>query len=1136
MNMFVVFDQADWRNLVFTLLHTLWQGGLIALLATLILRRIPGSQPGARYVLALAAQFAVLLAGLFTWAVLGYEPSRVESASGAHAASGVEVDSRTPISSPSPRAEVSQDARAGSIVPGKSPWVPAVAITWLVGVGVMLIRATVSTLSALRLTRGEMLDDRRVLALIEGVKREIGIRRPIRVVAGEANLGPAVLGLVWPTLIVPASLITGLSPEVLRAIVAHELAHIRRHDYVVNLVQMFMESLLFFNPSVWWLGRQARLEREACCDALAVRLTGRPLEYSRVLADWCEQARGISTAPAIALAWAGRGGSSTLLERVLRVLRPAETPRVRVSWSGLLILLLVGPLTLLGLQRGTSRAVALAAKVLAPAERVERLKQAQAELAPLELPGMGKATLKGTIREPGGKPLSEPVQASAIGKTRAGGYGDGLGFLKESFSVELEAGLVWIHIQPEKFAPTIVGPFTAKPGATVSGIDVVLEPGFRSRIRVVDEHNTPIAGAQVSYNLTIAGSTVGVHKDHPTDREGYLTVPHAARGAYSISIKAPGFQTLPSRVATLTPDGTTTLSLVHARPARGVIVAPDGTPIAGATLRPFAKYQPQMSYTYGLTEPVMATTTQDGRFILDGLDDDASYTMMIETEHHGRRLVADVRAGQESLRWTVGPDLTITGTIQGNIDTLSKAQGKPVVNVIQHGKAGSNRPGLRGALLQSTVPVERVEGGGRFKVSGIVPGEVTIEAGAHSARLDVETPETPVTIDLSASLAQEKRRKVLLRIIPSDGTALPTGTVEVHTTETDRDALTRILNLPLQAGDATFDLPTPGKVSYEPKSVIGYWFKEEIIDVPEGDSPFVVEVKGVPAGALVGRVLEANGKPVTSFVDLSVSTVEKPPGLDNASIHMNNIRTDAEGRFFLGPLPIGGTYIAVASVGHNRQVSKPVRLDGTKATEQIELRLAKNATARGRVVDPDGRPVAGAPVSLRFTHPQALIKWNPPASTDKDGWFQFDDLSSEVGPYEVSLDFRRNFEPAEATLNPGGSPVEIRLMRGHVIMGCVIDTKTGWPIPGLEVYAHRLQWRRGERFGFEAESKTDQDGRFRFSNLPDDSLELGVRDATLQEPEPEKVRGVDVDQSRPVEIRVALPEWSRLKPAPPSRQ
>src|SRR6185436_12922318 len=92
-----------------------------------------------------------------------------------------------------------------------------------------------------------------------------------------------VAGVIVPTLIMPLSLLSTLSPEQWRFVLLHELAHIRRGDYFANLFQLLVEALLFFNPAAWWISRQVRREREACCDAMAIELGGAPADYARTL-------------------------------------------------------------------------------------------------------------------------------------------------------------------------------------------------------------------------------------------------------------------------------------------------------------------------------------------------------------------------------------------------------------------------------------------------------------------------------------------------------------------------------------------------------------------------------------------------------------------------------------------------------------------------------------------------------------------------------------------------------------------------------------------------------------------------------------------------------------------------------------
>ena len=96
-------------------------------------------------------------------------------------------------------------------------------------------------------------------------------------------MGPSVIGWLKPVVLLPAATLLGLTPEQLEAVLAHELAHIRRYDYLVNIVQMLIETLFFYHPAVWWISGRIRQERELCCDDIAVRCCGDAVGYARAL-------------------------------------------------------------------------------------------------------------------------------------------------------------------------------------------------------------------------------------------------------------------------------------------------------------------------------------------------------------------------------------------------------------------------------------------------------------------------------------------------------------------------------------------------------------------------------------------------------------------------------------------------------------------------------------------------------------------------------------------------------------------------------------------------------------------------------------------------------------------------------------
>ena len=144
-----------------------------------------------------------------------------------------------------------------------------------------------------------------------------------------------MVGWLRPAILLPIAAIATLTPAQVEAILAHELAHIRRHDYAVNLLQTIAETLLFYHPAVWWLSKRVRAEREHCCDEIAVEICGDAVAYAKALAE-LESWRTASPAMAVA----ATGGS--LVDRVRRILRVPITDEPRSpSWAVTLALTMI---------------------------------------------------------------------------------------------------------------------------------------------------------------------------------------------------------------------------------------------------------------------------------------------------------------------------------------------------------------------------------------------------------------------------------------------------------------------------------------------------------------------------------------------------------------------------------------------------------------------------------------------------------------------------------------------------------------------------------------------------------------------------------------------------------------------------
>ena len=127
-----------------------------------------------------------------------------------------------------------------------------------------------------------------VLEICEGLQRRMGLTRAIRYCESLRLDAPAVAGWIRPVVLLPVSALSGLTAAQLEAVIAHELAHIRRYDTLVNLFQVGVETLLFYHPAVWWLGSRVRAEREHCCDDAAVALCGSPVTYAHALTRMAE--------------------------------------------------------------------------------------------------------------------------------------------------------------------------------------------------------------------------------------------------------------------------------------------------------------------------------------------------------------------------------------------------------------------------------------------------------------------------------------------------------------------------------------------------------------------------------------------------------------------------------------------------------------------------------------------------------------------------------------------------------------------------------------------------------------------------------------------------------------------------------
>src|SRR5262245_65780765 len=324
-----------------TLIHFTWQGALVALSLAGVLRMLRGSSTNTRYTAACVALLLMSSLPLFTISIISLSMSG-KTASGpppqfvaqpSSQPQPVEIEpaivlTQTDIASASPRPWLS--FRPAPV----TPLLPWMILLWLLGVVFFSFRLVGGWFYTQRLkSYGTRPLEEGWEQTLRRLCDRLRAPRPARLLESALVKVPMVIGWLRPVILLPASALTGLTAQQMEAIIAHELAHIRRHDYLINLLQSVVETLLFYHPAVWWVSRRIRQEREHCCDDLAVAVCGDALTYARALLEM-EQLRAAGPQ----LAMAANGG--LLMNRIRRLVgaQPKHADRFSGLFAGVIAL------------------------------------------------------------------------------------------------------------------------------------------------------------------------------------------------------------------------------------------------------------------------------------------------------------------------------------------------------------------------------------------------------------------------------------------------------------------------------------------------------------------------------------------------------------------------------------------------------------------------------------------------------------------------------------------------------------------------------------------------------------------------------------------------------------------------------
>ncbi len=312
-----------------TLVHSLWQAIIIAIIFRGLLIFVSAAQARWRYALSLLAMLTILVSSVWTFQThYRVERAAMDIKIATQSLPAIET---TGAASAAPTVQVNYEQgqdfwnelnrRAHNLI----PLLPTFVLLWLTGSMMVLIWLAYSWWDANRLVNLKTSPvPAEWLQRLEELRERMGVSRKVRLYFSEKVSDALTLKHFKPVILLPIGILNALSTAEVEAILLHELAHIRRWDYLVNCFQLVLEVLYFYHPAVWWIGRQVRESREHCCDDLALNLGGSdPLEYAQALTNLT----AFSFTQKIPFAMNARGNKKDFTVRIKRLfgVQPARS-------------------------------------------------------------------------------------------------------------------------------------------------------------------------------------------------------------------------------------------------------------------------------------------------------------------------------------------------------------------------------------------------------------------------------------------------------------------------------------------------------------------------------------------------------------------------------------------------------------------------------------------------------------------------------------------------------------------------------------------------------------------------------------------------------------------------------------------
>ncbi len=914
------------ERLGWALLHFVWQGAAIAAMFSVGLFTMRRHSANARYLAGCLAMLLMVLAPTATFFLIGQSSphTTIRSKITAPAITSPTADTVTTVVPRTAAPMIRQLAPPPiphtiirAVALRLDPLLPGVVGCWILGVFLLSLQLLGGWTQAQRMKRsGVSLSDARWTGRLAELVRRMELSRPVRLLQSTLIEAPVVFGWLRPVILLPASALCGLSPQQLDAILAHELAHIRRYDYAVNLFQTLVVTLRFYHPAVWWISQRVRHERENCCDDVAVAVCGNRIAYARALAA-LEELRG--TSPQFALA--ARGGS--LLARVRRLVAFPNTDALRSTWwpAGMLIASAMAAVIVSACLANTNQPSTVAASQLsqsAIATNMLAFRIVDASGKPIHVKDVD--TVRVYVNEtlwtdliPTWQPTNDIilVKRSSILQPRPG--------LKiELLFVNDQDLPIWASgvILEDSHQPSVL---TAESANETPDIDETSGPKDvqpdELAGRIVDPQGNPVTDATVSI-----GSAYPKRSPAKTDSQGVFRFPGFGQSHYTyLQVEQPEFAT---RWIMDVPIGHGfTIQLDNSTRVKGQFLLPDGKPAGKVSIALLHDKRTKKSTM---------------RFLVSGLrldretDDQGRYDLLLEPGVYEVRVASTNGFFLRKAGWTVvaGKVGSLPNQLEPGVrlrlQVVDNDTGKPVEGMKFYiwdsprpyymvVKPGSERATDNQGVAEwdSLMPGHTgfgvsKEGYQRFWATNDLdhlrgfwpPSEKPREAGGLSLALDLQTGMAPVTIQA------ERGVRVSGKVIGTDGQ--PVAKAQLNVNEPGVGTFTGDARFQIVAdekGQFNGWLPAGNGTIYDLSvhDPTGHWANaasKTFGSKPGDELEFTFQL---PAGGWIsGRVVNRDGQPLPG---LKIEIVASDQ-LDNPYFNPE-ATTDGEGRFKLGPLRAG---------------------------------------------------------------------------------------------------------------------------------------------------------------------------------------------------------------------------------------